>query len=212
MDPDAAAELRQHLYPRYYLDFETIAFAVPVWAGTRPYQQIPCQWSCRIEREDRSVEHKQFLDTRGELPVKALAENLIAAVGTKGPIFAYGSFEGTMLDGLAEMLPRVAAKLRKIRSRLVDVLALARQVYYHPEMKGSWSIKAVLPTIAPELDYGALEVQDGGMAQEAYLEAIHPETAAERRETIRRNLLEYCGRDTEGLVAIARFFGRAASQ
>ncbi len=94
---------------------------------------------------------------------------------------------------------------------MVDLLPIARQHYYHPAMKGSWSIKAVLPTIAPELDYKQLdEVQDGGMAQAAYLEMIHPAAPAERRTQLAASLLEYCKLDTFAMVRVARFFeGRA---
>jgi hypothetical protein len=210
LDPAVAKELSRHPYPRYYLDFETIAFAVPIWAGTRPYQQIPFQWSCRIERDDGSVEHREFLETSGDLPVKKLAEALISCAGAAGPIFCYGTFEGERLDDMAAMLPALASRLRKIRSRLVDLLPLARRHYYHPAMKGSWSIKAVLPTVAPELDYSDLEIQAGDVAQQAYLEAIDPETSGQRRKTIRSNLLAYCARDTEGLVALVKFFEAAA--
>lgn len=209
LDPEVATVLAGYPFPRYYLDFESIAFAVPIWAGTRPYQQIPFQWSCHVEKENRSMEHRQFLDTTGELPIEKLAESLISTVGTSGPIFCYGTFEGTRLDDLAAMLPRLAPKLSKIRARLVDLLPLARKYYYHPEMKGSWSIKDVLPTVAPDLDYSDLEIQGGDIAQQAYLEAIHPETTPERREAIRSNLLAYCGRDTEGLVSLVRFFESA---
>jgi len=211
IDPAVSAEIRKHPYPRYYLDFETIAFAIPVWAGTRPYQQIPFQWSCHIEHQNGTVEHKDFLDTTGDLPVKSLAECLIATVGSKGPVYSYGAFERTMINAISEMLPGLAPKLGKIRSRIVDLLPIARQSYYHPAMKGSWSMKSVLPTIAPSLNYDSLEVQHGGMAQQAYLEATAHGTTAERQRAIRENLLEYCGRDTEGLFAIARFLENAAA-
>jgi hypothetical protein len=79
-------------------------------------------------------------------------------------------------------------------------------------MMGSWSIKAVLPTIEPDLDYGSLEVQNGDMAQQSYLEAIDPDTPAECREAIRRSLLEYCGRDTQGLASIVKFFQNARGE
>jgi hypothetical protein len=210
LDPAVAEEIGRQPYPRFYLDFETIAFSVPIWAGTRPYQQIPFQWSCHIEGKDGCVAHEQFLDTTGDLPVRKFAESLIATATTSGPIFTYSHFEGTRLDELAAMLPGLAPKLQKIHGRLVDLLPLTRQSYYHPEMRGLWTLKAVLPTIASELNYEGLEVQDGDMAQLAYLEAINPETSQERRETIRTNLLEYCGRDTEGLVSLTRLFAGAS--
>jgi hypothetical protein len=208
IDSFASREMRKHSYPRYYLDFETIAFAIPIWAGTRPYTQIPFQWSCHVEHKDGSVEHKEFLDISGDLPIRALAESLIAAVGTQGSIYAYSAFESTVLNRLSEMLPDLAEKLQKVRARIVDLLTITRRAYYHPAMKGSWSIKAVLPTIAPGLCYDTLDVQNGGMAQEAYLEAIHPKTTKNKHKTIRKSLLEYCGRDTEALIEITRFFER----
>jgi hypothetical protein len=211
LDPAAAAAIGQYSYPRYYLDFETIAFAVPIWAGTRPYQQIPFQWSCHIERTGGILEHKEFLDTSGESPMRKAAESLIQTVGKSGPIFCYGSFESTRLGELATMLPDLAPRLSKIQARLVDLLQMGRQFYYHPDMMGSWSIKSVLPTIEPDLDYGTLDVQNGDMAQQAYLEAINPETPEIRRQTIRKSLLEYCGRDTQGLISIVRFFQKGAS-
>jgi hypothetical protein len=212
LDPEAAKVLAKYPYPCCHLDFETIAFAVPIWAGTRPYQQIPFQWSCHVEHEDGSIKHHEFLDTSGNLPVKEFAEFLISSVGTSGPIFCYGAFEGSRLADLGAMLPSLAPELNKIRARLVDLLPLARKHYYHPKMKGSWSIKDVLPTVAPELDYSDLEIQGGDIAQQAYLEAIDPSTLPARREAIRQNLLEYCGRDTQALVSIVGFFKNAGEK
>lgn len=206
LDPAAAAFMRGHSYPRYFLDFETIQFAVPVWKGTRPYQQIPYQWSCHIEAAHGGIEHREYLDTTGEDPSRGLAESLIEAVGNTGPIFVYGAFEGGQIRGLIDRFPDLACELEAVLGRLVDLIPRAREYYYHPGMKGSWSLKRVLPTIAPQLKYDALEVQDGGMAGLAYLEAIHPETTIEKREAIRQALLEYCARDTEGLVLITRHF------
>jgi len=209
IDPDVAAAIAEHPYPRYYLDFETIHFSVPIWPGTRPYQQVPYQWSLHIERKDGALEHREFLDLSADSPIRRVAESLIAAAGKTGPVFAYSHFESTRLRDLAGWCPDLAPKLDAIRNRIVDLLALTRRCYYHPEMKGSWSIKMVLPTVAPELEYESLEVQDGGMAQTAYLEAIDSGTSSERREAIRLSLLEYCGRDTEGLVRLVQFFEKS---
>lgn len=90
---------------------------------------------------------------------------------------------------------------------MVDLLPIAREHYYHPAMKGSWSIKAVLPTIAPKLNYqGWAEVQDGMMAQAAFLEAMSPNASAERRDELTKALIEYCKLDTLAMVKIAHFF------
>lgn len=203
----AAGMLAKLGWPRYYLDFETIQFAVPIWKGTRPNQQLPFQWSCHVQRKDGSLGHSEFLDLSGDDPTRAFAEELIAAVGKRGPIFVYNQgFESSRIEELGQRYKDLAPALEAIRERLVDLLPITRDHYYHPAMKGSWSIKAVLPTIAPDLDYGNLgEVQHGGEAQVAYREAIAPETAPERREQLRSGLLAYCERDTEAMVRLAEF-------
>jgi Domain of unknown function(DUF2779) len=199
-------------YPRFYLDFETVHFAVPIWAGTRPYEQLPFQWSCHIESEGGETVHKEFLDTSGASPLRAFAESLIATLGERGAIVVYGAFEATILQGLIARFPDLKAPLTKIRNRIRDLLTIARQHYYHRDMKGSWSLKSVLPTVAPDLSYENLgEVQEGGGAQVAYLEMIDPATAQERRAQLEKSLRDYCGRDTLALVRIVRAFARRPS-
>ncbi len=206
--PEAGAFLRSLPYPLYYLDFETIQFAVPIWAGTRPYEQLPFQWSCHIEHKQGHLEHREFLDLSGQAPMRQLANSLIDACGDTGPIFAYSAgFERGVINKLAERFSGLANPLLAIADRLEDLLPLARNNYYHPAMKGSWSIKTLLPCIVPNLDYNLLnEVHDGGEAQMAYLEAIDPETPGERKNQLRHALLKYCELDTFGLCKIFEYF------
>jgi hypothetical protein len=202
----AGAELASLPYPRLYLDFETAQMAVPIWTGTRPYEQLPFQWSCHVESADGSLEQRGFLDLSGRPPMRAFAESLIAFLGTTGPVFSYSSFERTILAQCAARFPDLAESLGAIMDRLVDLRPLTERSYYHPQMLGSWSIKSVIPTIAPELDYAALgEVQEGTQAQVAYLEAIDPSTPPERRQAIERDLLAYCAHDTLAMVRLAHF-------
>ncbi|RYU61412.1 DUF2779 domain-containing protein [Methylolobus aquaticus] len=213
-DPVAADELRALPYPRYYIDFETIQFAVPIWAGMHPYQQVGFQWSCHRERAPGEQFHSEFLKDDGEDPRRDFAEALIEAVGEDGAVIVYNAgFEGTIIRQLAADLPDLTSPLHAIAARLFDLLPLTRQHYYHPYMQGSWSIKSVLPTIAPELDYVTLAVQHGAMAQEAYLELITAETPPARRAELRESLLRYCHTDTLAAVRIAwHLAGRTVSE
>lgn len=208
LDSEAGQKLSMLPYPRYYLDFETVQFVVPEWVGTRPYEQLPFQWSCHVEEQNGKLHHVDFLDTSGNPPMWRFAESLVEALGNDGPILVYNmSFEKGRVQALAEVFPDLAAPLLAVADRMVDLLPIAREHYYHPAMKGSWSIKAVLPTIAPQLDYQELmEVQDGTMAQSAYLEAITPATSSERRAALTRALREYCKLDTLAMVKVAHFF------
>lgn len=210
LDPQARDLVRAYPYPRFYLDFETVMFAVPIWAGTRPYETLPFQWSCHIETESGALTHKEFIGVSGQPPMRDFAESLIATLGEQGAVIVYGSFESTVLRKLIERFPDLEVPITRITRRIKNLLLVAQNCYYHRDMKGSWSLKDVLPTIAPDLDYSTLdEVQDGGMAQAAYAEAIDPATAPEHRDKLICALREYCKMDTLALVRITRFFAGA---
>lgn len=208
LDPGAGKKLGALPYPRYYLDFETINFAVPRWPNTSPYGvQMTFQWSCHIEESPGVLSHEMFLDVSGEDPRRGCAESLVAALGDDGPVFVYNqAFEKSRIREMAEMFPDLSEDLLAINERVIDLYPIAKEHYYHPAQMGSWSIKAVLPTVAPELDYSSLTVGNGGDAQEAYKEIIHPETSDERRQILTEGLREYCKLDTLAMVKIAWYF------
>ncbi len=207
LNPEAGKQIAALPYPRYYIDFETINPAVPVWAGTRPYMQVPFQWSCHVETAKGMTTQCAFLSDGQSDPRRPFTESLIEAVGTDGPIFVYNApFERSRMQELADYYVDLAPALSAAIERLVDLLPIAREHYYHPEMRGSWSIKAVLPTIAPDLAYDNLEVANGGMAQEAFSEIMQEDTLPERRQQLRDALLLYCERDTLAMVRIAHYF------
>ncbi len=206
LKPEATAMIQALGYPRYYIDFESIQFAIPIWKGTRPFQQLPFQWSCHVEHSTGQIGHCDYLATDSNPPMREFAETLIHALGVTGPVLVYSSFEKSRLKELADMYPDLADALGRIIERLVDLLPIVRQHYYHPEMKGSWSVKSVLPTVAPELDYKALdEVRDGSMAQMAYLEMINSVTEPTRKAYLIERLKAYCEMDTLAMVKIAHF-------
>ncbi len=208
LDPRAAHAISEWSYPRYYFDFETISFAVPKWAGTRPYEQLPFQWSCHIESESGEVRHEGFLGSGFEAPMRACAEKLIEVLGIDGTVVAYNAgFERGVLKNLAAAYPDLNEPLQGIIRRIVDLLPVTRSYYYAPSMMGSWSIKKVLPALVPELNYAALdEVQDGQGAQLAFLELMDKNVSSERKRRIHKNLWEYCKLDTWAMKKIADQF------
>jgi hypothetical protein len=201
----ARAAIGAWAFPRSWLDFETIGFAVPRWVGTRPYQQVPFQFSAHIEAQDGELVHIEFLSLDGRDPRRACAELLAGRIPETGAVIAYNaSFELARIVELATTFPDLQAKLLAIAERIVDLLPVTRATWYHRDQRGSWSIKAVLPTVAPELDYSGLDVSDGFGAQEAYLEAVSETSSDARRADLDRALREYCGRDTEAMMVLAR--------
>lgn len=212
----ARAELADHPLPAFFLDFETIGFAVPIWKGTRPYQPMTFQFSVHRISEGGALEHRDFLDLSGADPREALANALIVACEKQGPVFVYSSFEASRIKDLKGLFPPLTRPLSALLKRLVDLRPIAEQCYYHPSQEGSWSIKKLLPALTGR-GYEELDgVKDGGMAMEAYLEAIEPGTAQERKAEIDAELRAYCALDTEAMIEIWRVFsgqtsnGRAA--
>jgi CRISPR/Cas system-associated exonuclease Cas4 (RecB family) len=191
-------------YPLSVLDFETIYPPVPPYDGTRPYQQVPFQFSLhRIAAPGRQLEHFEYLGMPGEDPREPIAEKLIELIPEKGSILAYNApFEIRILKELATRFPRYSKKLNAMIKRFRDPMLLfkSRHVYLWP-VQGAYSIKVVLPTLVPELRYDDEEIQDGGMASEAWFrmaESRDPEEIAR----IRASLLSYCRLDTYGVVRI----------
>ena len=204
LESNAADILRKLDYPRYYLDFETINFAVPIWQGSRPSQQHPFQWSCHIQKKDSTTTHKDFLDVSGKDPRRKFAESLIAACGTEGPVIVYNqSFEKGIIKNLAGVYEDLSDQLLAINARVFDLLPIMKKYYYHPDMKGSWSIKSVLTCLVPELRYSDLgDVQDGLMAQSAYHEIISGKLSKEEKDSLYADMLDYCKLDTYAMLAV----------
>lgn len=208
LNPEAIEWAKALPYPRYYIDFETILFSVPIWAGTRPYEQLPFQWSCHIEHADGRLEHRAFLADGSELPLRAFAESLLKVLGRrKSPVLVYSAaMEVTRLRELATRFPDLAEPITKVVDRVKDLWPIMRNHYYHRDMDGSWSIKDVIPTIAPDMAYGNLgEVQEGGGAQWAFIQLLDPALPADRRVSLREALLRYCAHDTLAMVKIAQY-------
>ncbi|AZI32985.1 DUF2779 domain-containing protein [Kaistella carnis] len=197
-------------FPLYFFDFETIFPAIPVLDGTRPYQQVPFQYSLHILEEDGKLTHKEFLASpkdfsNGENPLKQMIEQLKKDFGNTGNIVTYNqSFEVGRLNDLAKFFSEDAHFLYQLVDRIVDLLPVFQGGHcYFPAMKNSASIKSVLPAIAPEFTYENLEIQDGGSASSLFHQSI--ENGNFTDENLRENLLKYCERDTLAMVIIYQF-------
>ena len=205
VNPNARDVIAQYPYPRFFLDFEGIDLPIPRWRGVRPYQQVPFQWSCHIEDPPGTFAHFEFLDLTGDDPSEACARGLDDSLAGDGPVFVYNAtYERTRLIELADRIPEYRASMNGIAGRLVDLLPLVRDGFYHPSMRGSFSIKSVLPVVAPDLRYEDLiEVIDGTAAQIVYMQCIFEDLSDARRREIDANLRRYCRQDTWAMVEVA---------
>ncbi len=190
-------------YPLYYFDFETIMPAVPEFNESRPYQQIPTQYSLHIQKtKDSELLHTDFLGDGIADPRESLIKELLASIGTVGSIVVWNSsFEVSRLKEISRDFPIYENQIHDVIERVVDLMVpFRKKEYYHPGFNESYSIKKVLPVLVPELSYSALEIQDGGIASLIYSELKNQ--TEEKRDEQRKNLLEYCKLDTLAMVKI----------
>lgn len=191
-------------HPRCYLDFETVNPAIPLFDGLRPYQQMPFQYSLRVQSSaGESLVHHELLAQPGVDPRRELAERLLGEIPEGACVVAWNqAFEKRVLGELAKSFPDLAPRIGKLLESFRDPMALFRdRSVYLWRQKGSYSIKAVLPVLVPELSYEGMEIAGGDMAMGAYYRMCDAEDA-EELERVRRALLEYCALDTQGLVRI----------
>jgi len=199
---ELADELRDVQYPVHFLDFETIGLAIPRYAGTRPYQPLPFQWSDHVLYEDGTIVHHEYLSDKDKDPRAAFAASLLETLGQKGTIFVFTMYEKEVVRQLSEFLPQYHGRLLSTVDRFKDLYALVRKHAYHPSFHGSFSLKSILPALVPSMGYENLAIQDGQHASVAYLRMLDPDTSPEERAEIKQALLAYCANDTMGLVRV----------
>lgn len=192
-------------YPIYHLDFETFQQSIPQWKGISPYEQIPFQYSLHIDYGDGRLEHREFLAKEGSDPREALVKSLLKDIPQDVMLMAYNaSFERGVIHKLSRAFEEYSQELKNIASNIVDLMIpFVEKDYYHPEMRGSYSIKKVLPALVPEMKeaYKELDlIHDGGEAMESYA-SLHL-MSEEQRRAYREALLKYCHLDTLAMVKV----------
>ncbi len=212
--------LKKLRYPLYFLDFETFATAVPLFDGLRPYQNIPFQFSCHIMQNPEGPPKSFYFlaEDDGKDPRPDFLESLKKALGyeggtgkafTDGSILVYYEyFEKGILKALAEAFPQHGWWIEDAIARIVDLYEpFGKFYYYSARQKGSASLKNVLPALTG-ISYDDMEIKNGQEASIRYLNITflkgeaHPDGAPV--EKIRKDLLDYCGLDTEGMIYILR--------
>lgn len=190
-------------WPCHYLDFETVATVLPLYEGHGCHQQVLTQFSIHHrDGIDAAPRHTEYLADAARDCERELAEALIAALRPEGAIIVYSGFEQTRIKVLRDMFPDLAGPLDDILGRLVDLLRIVTEYVYHPDFKGSYSIKKVLPVLVPDLSYKGLAVADGDTAITRFARMARGEIKGSDIELTRAELLEYCKLDTFAMLRL----------
>ena len=192
-------------FPICFLDFETTFMVpLPMYDETRPYQQVPFQYSLHyLEKENAELQHYEYLAPAHVDPRKELLDKLLKEIPENASVLVYNkTFEIGVLNNLAKWLPEYFDQIENIIRNIRDLMIpFRRKDIYRWEMEGSYSIKYVLPALVPELSYDDMEISDGGIASNAWLSMRDLEDL-DATERIRKALLAYCKLDTLGMVKI----------
>lgn len=190
-------------YPLYHFDFETMNPGIPLFDGTRPFQQIPFQFSLHIQdgpgAEPRRIE---FLAEEPGDPRPALIDAL-GTIGSSGTVLAFNmSFERRILRELATDFPAHELELLEIANRLEDLATPFQNFwYYNAAQKGSCSLKKVLPAVTGT-SYEGMAVASGDEAAREYLRAVYGDVEEDGKAQVLNALRTYCQQDTRALVDI----------
>jgi hypothetical protein len=202
--PALQSFLAQLKWPLYFMDFETINPAVPLFDGTRPYQKIPFQFSLHIILKGlESPQHYSFLADGPQDPRPAFLKELKGLIGDTGTVIVYNqTFEENILKDLADCFTKEAGWIKNVISRMVDLLIPFRSFhYYHPDQKGSASIKKVLPALTGK-GYEGMAISEGEEASQEFYRVTYHDVPAAERAPVRQHLEEYCKLDTQAMIDI----------
>lgn len=202
---EISKELKNLVFPLYFLDYETYPSAIPRFDDFSPYQQIPFQYSLHIvEKAGVEPVHKEFLHTGSDNPSEHFVKSLQNHIGPTGNVIVWNKkFECKINNELAKRIPEAKSFLEALNARVYDLMDIfSKQFYVHKDFKGSTSIKYVLPVLAPELSYKKLEIQEGGTASQKWNELTTTHITKEERNEIAENLKRYCELDTFAMYAI----------
>jgi len=204
IDTDAIDEVFNQLeYPLYFLDYETVNPAIPLFDQTKPYEQIPFQYSLHIlESPGSDCAHSDFLHSEKSNPIQALLKSLNKAIGPKGTVIVWNQFfEKGRNDFMAAFCPDYKEFLDSVNERVFDLMVIFQKHYLDYRFKGSASIKNVLPVLVPDLRYSDLTIQHGGMAMDGILDLVDSNESC-GRQTLISDLKAYCEQDTLAMVRI----------
>ena len=204
VDSQLRSALETISWPAFYLDFETVMTAIPLYPDIAPYTQLPTQYSIhKCSGIGHITDHREYLANPTRDCRRELAENLIKDLEHSGSIIVYSNFEADVISKLGRLYPDLVDKLSLLIERMTDLEKIINKNFYHPDFHGSISIKRTLPVLVPEMSYDELEIADGDSASAAFAYLVLGKYVEETEaKSVKRNLLDYCKQDTLAMVKL----------
>jgi hypothetical protein len=195
-------------FPIHFFDFESLASVIPPFDGTRPYQQVPFQYSLHIwPDKDSELIHKEYLHTENSNPDQSLLEKMQEHFEGSGSVISWSKkYEVARNNEMAKMYPKYEKFLHGINDRMIDLMdPFAKGWFVDKDFFGSASIKKVLPVLVPELSYKELDINNGEQALRIWVDTVLKGKNREKKDKIMADLRKYCALDTYSMYAILKY-------
>ncbi len=204
VEPTLSEELKAFDCRLGFLDFETIMRAIPVWPNMRPWQQAAAQFSYHELQPDGTYAHAEHLAEGPQDAQPPLVEAMVRATAHAERVVMYTSFEKTRIRELQKAVPDLAEELKELEHKLIDLHPVIKNTVYHPDFRGSFSLKYILTPLVPDLTYDDLIIVDGMIAsvEIARLLFVADRIPQHEKDRVRQDLLDYCERDTWAMVKL----------
>ena len=204
VEPSLRAELQPYEGLLGFLDFESVGRALPVWDGTKPWEQIGVQFSYHEGRLGGPYRHEEFLAEPGTDPRTAIAQRLVEVTRKADRVLMYTPFEKTQIAKMQRFVPALTAELEALRVKLLDLKKTIEHTIYHPDFGGSLSIKDVLPPLVGIAYKDTVEITGGGeaSAELARLLFYSGTLSSDELAALKQRLLEYCQLDTLAMTKL----------
>lgn len=198
-------ELKNLVFPLYFIDYETFPCGIPRFDGFSPYDQIPFQYVLYILKSpDVEPELLEFIHTDSDDPSVYFADSLKKHIGNTGSVIVWNkTFECGINTQMGARLKEVKEFMDSLNERVYDLEDIfTKQYFVHKDFRGKTSIKNILPVVVPTLSYKELGIQNGGSAAESWNRLFMETISQVDKEKIIQDLKTYCGRDAYAMYAI----------
>ena len=213
VNKDISEQFKKWKMPFYFMDFETIQQGVPIIKNTKPFEQVPFQWSVhKLSEKGKALEEFSFIDFDDQDIELNFLKKLIETLGDKGTIFVHNHpFEKGVLNKLKEKpkMKSYSDQVDSIIDRIEDTLELTRKNFYSPEMFGKYSLKKIIKGIPTQISYESEDedaVSDGSDAQLAWFKCTDLKTKSWEKDNYKKELIKYCSKDTGAMYDLISYF------
>ena len=188
------------------LDIEVWMPAIPFYQGTKPFQLIPFLFSM-IHEENGSIKKYSYFKPIESDFRKDFLEAIISYTKPFASILMFDkSLEENILNQLVELFPEYGKDIIELKSKIIDLAEpIQKGNYYHPEMKGNFTLKSLAPIVNQTLGFHTLDVQSGISAMYIY-ESLLLEGNVIEKENIKQQLIDYCEMDSLITYQLLQFF------